>query len=150
MNCLKSVVLLLVSGSVFLGCATIIKSERTPVRFTGGLEAGETKINLPDGSYNLSNGQSTILVTRARQDIPISVTCNSKTREGVLVTKFDALTVVGGNFIIGGVIGLAIDITGNKAYDPPDQFNLAPLCATVQPEVVAEQPSPAREPVSSQ
>lgn len=115
------------------GCATIVKSDRTPVRFSGGSSNGETRLNLPDGQYNLMNGQTTVLVSRSRQDIPFSVTCNNETREGVIPTRFDALAGVGGNIIFGGIIGLGIDSFGNKTYDPPESFNLSPYCA--QPQV---------------
>lgn len=112
------------------GCATIMKAERTPVRFTGGASAGETKLNLPDGQYNLSNGQTTVLVTRSKADIPFSVTCNSQTREGVIRTSYDALAGIAGNIVFGGIIGIGIDAVGNKTYDPPENFNLAPYCAS--------------------
>lgn len=114
------------------GCATIVKSEKIPVRFVGGLPTGDTQVNLPDGQYTLKNGQTTVLVSRSKTDIPITVTCNNETRDGIIQTKFDAVAGVLGNIVFGGLIGIAIDSANNKTYDPPETFNLSPLCATPQ------------------
>nr|AGU11995.1 hypothetical protein [uncultured organism] len=125
-----------------MGCATIVKSEKMPVRFTGGLGQGETKLSMPDGQYTISNGQTTVLVTRSREDIPISVTCNNETREGVLKTRYDAFAGVLGNIVFGGPIGIGIDAFGNKTYDPPSNYNLAPLCFEGKPAAVAVETVP--------
>lgn len=114
---------------LFSGCASIVKSEKMPVTFSGGLSNGETQINTPDGKFSTMNGHTTILVSRSKQDIPISVTCNSETRDGIIHTSFDTVAGVFGNVIFGGLIGLGIDSFGNKAYDPPSNYNLSPLCA---------------------
>lgn len=118
-------------GSVFLlsACASIVKSEKIPVQFTGGLAEGETQLDLPDGQFKLRNGQATVLVTRSKQDIPITVTCNKETRQGVIPTKYDAIAGVFGNIVFGGIIGMTIDAYGNKTYDPPSSYNLSALCA---------------------
>ncbi|MDG0817690.1 hypothetical protein [Bdellovibrio svalbardensis] len=120
--------LLVVSSIAMSGCATIVKSEKIPVRFVGGLQEGDTQINMPDGQYNLKNGQTTVLVSRSKEDIPITVTCNQQTREGVIQTKYDAVAGVLGNIVFGGLIGMGIDAYNNKAYDPPSIYNLSPLC----------------------
>lgn len=118
-----------ISGFMSGGCATIMKSEKTPVQFSGGLSDGSTQINLPDGQFNAAGGSTTILVTRSREDIPITVTCNNVTRSGVLKTSYDPLAGIVGNIVFGGIIGIGIDAVGNKTYDPPRSFNLAPLCS---------------------
>jgi hypothetical protein len=118
-------------GSLVLlsACASIVKSEKIPVRFMGGLSDGETQLDLPDGQYKLKNGQTTVLVSRSKEDIPITVTCNQETRQGIIQTKYDALAGVFGNIIFGGIIGMTIDAYSNKAYDPPSSYNLNSLCA---------------------
>lgn len=119
-------------------CATIVKSEKIPVRFVGGLSSGDTQMNLPDGQYNLKNGQTTVLVSRSKTDIPITVTCNNETRDGIIQTKFDAMAGILGNIVFGGLIGMGIDSFNNKTYDPPEVFNLSPLCANPQKMNTAE------------
>ncbi|MBL7557323.1 MAG: hypothetical protein JNM24_15960 [Bdellovibrionaceae bacterium] len=127
--------------TISLGCATIVKSDKIPVKFMGGLKEGDTILNTPDGQYNLKNGQTTVLVSRSKTDIPISVTCNNETREGVIITKYDALAGILGNIVFGGIIGMGIDSFNNKTYDPPNSFNLAPLCSDSKDASVAENSS---------
>lgn len=124
---------------ILSGCASIVKSDRTPVRFIGGLKTGDTQVNLPDGQYNLKNGQTTVLVSRSKNDIPISVTCNSETRDGIMVTKYDAVAGILGNIVFGGIIGMGIDSFNDKTYDPPETYNLSPLCADSTKTNVAEE-----------
>ena len=122
-------VVLVLSVSFLSGCATIVKSERIPVKFVGGLQSGDTQISLPDGQYLVKGGQTTALVTRSKEDIPITVTCNEETRHGVIITKYDALAGVFGNILFGGIIGIGIDAYNDKTYDPPGVFNVSSLCA---------------------
>ncbi|WP_413586895.1 hypothetical protein [Bdellovibrio sp. HCB274] len=117
-------------GFYLAGCATIVKSERTSMRLSGGLQNGDTHVSLPDGQYTLKNGQTTIRVTRSKEDIPVTVTCNNESREGVIKTKYDALAGVAGNIVFGGLIGMAIDAANDKTYDPPEHFNISSLCAS--------------------
>ncbi|UXR66203.1 hypothetical protein EZJ49_08065 [Bdellovibrio bacteriovorus] len=126
------------------GCASIVKSEKTPVRFIGGLKSGDTQVNLPDGQYSLKNGQTTVLVSRSKTDIPISVTCNNETRDGVIQTKYDAVAGILGNIVFGGIIGMGIDSFNNKTYDPPATFNLSPLCMDSEKSNIAEDNSTGR------
>lgn len=110
------------------GCATIVKSERQSVQFVGGPDGGGAKINLPDGSYEMTGPQNTFIVTRSREDIPISVTCNGKIKMGTVKTRFDIFLGGLGNLIFGGIIGWIIDGSGNKAYDPVSPYNISSLC----------------------
>ncbi|WP_413577957.1 hypothetical protein ACLVWU_05545 [Bdellovibrio sp. HCB290] len=131
--------LLAVSLGIYLtGCATIVKSERTSMRLSGGLQNGDTHVSLPDGQYTLKNGQTTIRVTRSKEDIPVTVTCNNESREGVIKTKYDALAGVAGNIVFGGLIGMAIDAANDKTYDPPEHFNISQLCADPSKSQVAD------------
>ncbi|WP_374034343.1 hypothetical protein ACES2I_17665 [Bdellovibrio bacteriovorus] len=125
-------------------CATIVKSERIPVRFVGGLQDGKTEISLPDGQYTAHNGQTTVLVSRSKSDIPVTITCNSQSREGIIPTSFDPAAGILGNIVFGGIIGIAIDASGDKAYDPPKSFNMSSLCSTEknQSNVAQEKDAP--------
>ncbi|WP_413580859.1 hypothetical protein [Bdellovibrio sp. HCB288] len=138
MSMLKVLISSALAMAGLAGCATIVKSERTTVRITGGLPNGETQINLPDGQYNLKNGQTTIRVTRSKEDIPVTVTCNNETREGFMKTKYDALAGVAGNIVFGGIIGIAIDAANDKTYDPPEHYNISQLCADPAKSQVAD------------
>lgn len=141
--------MLLVSVFSLGACASLVKSEKTPVKFVGGLERGETKISLPDGQYTSLNGKTTVLVSRSKEDIPITVTCNQETREGVIKTDFDATAGILGNIVFGGLIGMGIDAYNNKTYDPPEVYNIAPLCSTQKPtENIAESTVETRNPSS--
>lgn len=141
-----AVLLLVLFATLFQSCASIVKSEKMSVLFVGGLSNAETKLDLPDGQYKLHNGQITVLVTRSKADIPVSVTCNNETRQGILPTKYDALAGIAGNIIFGGLIGMGIDSVSNKAYDPPATYNLTPLCAQTGKENIAEKPADERNP----
>lgn len=130
-------------------CATIVKSERIPVRFVGGLQNGKTEISLPDGQYTAHNGQTTVLVSRSKADIPVTITCNSQPREGIIPTSFDPAAGILGNIIFGGIIGMAIDASNDKAYDPPKTFNMNGLCAhEAQQNNIAQDQALPRNPSS--
>lgn len=149
-ECFKALVIL---SFVSLGaCATLVKSEKIPVHFVGGLKNGDTQINLPDGQFTLKNGQTTVLVSRSKTDIPVTVTCNQETRDGVIETKYDAVAGILGNVVFGGLIGMGIDAYNDKTYDPPDTFNLSPLCAHPENPLVDNKDSVAtgRNPSSTQ
>lgn len=141
--------MLLVIAFCLSGCATIVKNEKIPMKFVGGLQKGETQISIPDGQYQVFNGQTTVLVSRSKEDIPISVTCNNETREGVIKTSYDATAGILGNIVFGGIIGMGIDAYNNKTYDPPQIYNIAPLCLkeASSPETIAAKEAP-RQPSS--
>lgn len=144
---------LVILSFVSLGaCATLVKSEKIPVHFVGGLQEGDTQINLPDGQFTVKNGQTTVLVSRSKEDIPVSVTCNKETREGVIQTKYDAVAGILGNVVFGGIIGMGIDAYNDKTYDPPGTFNLSPLCMHPETPLVDNKDSVAtrRNPSSAQ
>jgi hypothetical protein len=121
--------LIIITAFLFqASCATIVKSERTMVTFNGGLSNGVTKIDIPDGQYTTNTGNTTVLVSRSRQDIPITVTCNDQSRNGIIRTSYDPLAGFVGSLLLGGIIGIGVDALGNKAYDPPSAYNLSGLC----------------------
>ncbi len=126
-------------------CATIVKSERTMVTFSGGLEDDITKIDIPDGQYTTKNGSTTVLVSRSKQDIPITVTCNDQSMSGIIKTSYDPLAGFLGSIFLGGLIGIGIDAIGNKTYDPPASYNISPLCARMPKNQDLEEDSGSNE-----
>lgn len=132
------------------GCATILKSDRQLVDFTGG-HPQDTKIQVPDGSFELKNGEGSFMISRSKNNIPIQISCAGQKNETAIVTHFDPLAGVFGNLIFGGIIGLAIDASGNKAYDPPRKFDLKPFCGAqdnAAPIAVEPTPKSNREPAA--
>lgn len=121
---------LLILASVFglAGCATIVKSDRQSVQFTGGLENGQTKVRLPDGNFDLTNGSGLIVVTRSKDDIPIEVTCNGVAKKGVLPTRYDIGWAGAGNLIFGGIPGWIIDAINPKGYNVVSPYSVHDLC----------------------
>ena len=126
-------------------CATIVKSEKIPVHFVGGLPDGDTQLNLPDGQYNLKNGQTTVLVSRSKADIPVTVTCNKESRDGVIKTSYDPVAGILGNIVFGGIIGMGIDAFNNKTYDPPESYSMRELCANPDKAIVADKTPVAKQ-----
>lgn len=130
-------VLAMITAAALSGCATIVKSDRQTVILSGGDENGTTTINIPDGKHELADGNGQILVSRSKQDIPISVTCNGVTKKGVIPTRFDWGWAGLGNAVFGGIPGWIIDGVGDKAYDPKSPFNVDSLCEKRAPAALA-------------
>ncbi len=110
------------------GCATMFKSSRQNVFFNGGPAEGITYVQTPDGKFELEGGSGSYLMTRSRDNIPITVTCpGQKSRPVIIETRFDWL--VGGalNFFTYG-IGWFIDPFSEKAYDIPSTVPLGQVC----------------------
>lgn len=123
---MKSVFLIL--AMIQIGCATIVKPERQHVDFVGGPEGGTTQITTPDGTTSFNGNYGKILITRSRQDIPLTVTCKDGPKSGLLSSQFDVLMGGFGNLVFGGIPGWIIDGTGNKAYDIPSPIDISQFC----------------------
>lgn len=112
--------ILVASIFMFCSCAMIVKSNRQTVYFKGGPDKGLTKVQTPDGTYEIDGGQASYLLTRSKADIPIKVTCpDGSTKPGVVQTKFD--------WVAGGLgnwwtyfIGSIFDAISDKGYDIED------------------------------
>lgn len=126
---------LVIAVLVLAGCATIVKDEKAKVNFIGPNGVPLT-LNTPDGKFEVV-GETPLMVTRSGDDIPIVVTCEGKSNNGTLPTSFDVGWGGFGNLIFGGIPGWIIDGVGNKAYDPPESFDLAPLCEGHKPALAA-------------
>ena len=120
-------------------CATIVKSDRQSVTLTGVPEATTAKVNLPDGSFEVRGGSSTILVTRSKDDIPIEVTCNGVVQKGLLPTHYDVGWAGLGNLVFGGIPGWIIDGVNPKGYNPQTPFSIQSMCADKPAELSAQQ-----------
>lgn len=124
-------ILFLLLSLLMCSCASIVKSDRQSVQFVGGPEGEIAKIQLPDGKHDL-DGMGTIVVTRSKSDIPIKVTCNGVTSEGIIKTKYDIVFSGLGNLIFGGIIGWVVDATNDKGYNVTSPYNVSNLCADKQ------------------
>jgi hypothetical protein len=114
---MRSILGILLFTFLFSSCAIIVKSNRQQVFFRGGPDNGVTKVNSPDGTFEVENGQGTYLMTRSKSDIPIKVTCpNGKSKSGIIETRFDWLAGGLGNWWTY-FIGSVFDATNDKGYD---------------------------------
>lgn len=125
---MKSILLLAFALFQF-SCATIIKSEGQMVEFFGGDPQG-TEVKVQNMTYKLQNGSGSFYVRRAKANIPIQVTCAGQTNDSAIVTRYDAMAGVFGNIVFGGIIGMAIDAQSDKTYNPPEKYDVSPLCAS--------------------
>lgn len=72
------------------GCATLINQERQLVFFKGGQDKVVTKVQTPDGTFDVENGTGSFMMTRSRSNIPIKIMCaNGETKSDILETRFD-------------------------------------------------------------
>ena len=129
--------LFLVLTSMTIGCATIVKTEKRSVTFAGPNDM-MIKLQTPDGNFEV-RGNTSVMMTRTKSDIPIEVTCNGTTNKGVVPTSFDWGWAGLGNVVFGGIPGWVIDGIGNKSYDPPSNYNLSPLCQSKPERATASQ-----------
>lgn len=135
---MKKIVVIFMAVSL-CACATIIKGQHQSVQLTGGLEDGTTKVSTPTGVYTLTGGQTTMLIPRTKQDIPVEVTCNGTTQKTVIKTTFDIGWGGLGNIVFGGIPGWVIDGVGDKAYDAPGMFNVNQYCSQAAARSTANQ-----------
>lgn len=145
---LMKYILLLAFALFQFSCATIMKSEGQMVEFFGGDPQG-TQVTVQNMTYNLQNGGGEFYVRRAKQNIPIQVTCAGQTNDSAIVTSYDALAGVFGNLVFGGIIGMAIDAGSDKTYNPPQRYDVSPLCASSPKQTaitVQETPKLERKP----
>lgn len=119
------------------GCSTIVKSGRQQVNFRGGPDNGVTKVQTPDGTFDIENGTGAYLMTRSKSDIPIKVTCPDGSKKSDIVeTKFDWLS--GGLGNLGFYfVGFVVDALSDKAYNIKD-ISLASYCPEASSEPTRE------------
>lgn len=116
-------------GMLYLtGCATIVNGERQQVFFRGGPEKGVTKVQTPDGTFDIENGSGAYMMTRSKSDIPLKVTCpDGQTKGGVVETGFHWGWGGLGNILNGGW-GWFIDPFMSNAY-VIDDVSLMAYCS---------------------
>ncbi len=120
----------MIALTLLSGCATIVKDHTQSILLTGGQKDSSTKVSTPTGSFTLTDGSTTVMLPRSKDDIPIEVTCNGTTKKTVIPTEFDVLLGGFGNIIFGGIIGILVDSSGSQAYDAKTPFDVSELCAT--------------------
>jgi hypothetical protein len=70
----------------------IMNGSKQRIFVKGGPESGVTKVKTPDGTFEIENGSGSIMLSRTRSDIPVTVTCPSgKKKTGQIRTQFDWL-----------------------------------------------------------
>lgn len=106
---------------LFTGCATLVNQERQLVFFKGGQENALTKVQTPDGTFDIENGSGSFMMTRSRSDIPIKIICsNGDTKSDIIQTRFDWLMGGVGNFLLTSGWGWFVDPFMPDAYIIPD------------------------------
>jgi hypothetical protein len=101
-------------------CATLINQERQLVFFKGGQDKVVTKVQTPDGTFEVENGTGSFMMTRSRSNIPIKIMCaNGESKSDILETRFDWLPGFFGNILFTGW-GLFVDPFMPDAYVIPD------------------------------
>ena len=114
------ILLTLVIAVLINGCATLVNQERQLVFFKGGQEKAMTKVQTPDGTFDIENGSGSFMMTRSRSDIPIKIMCsNGETKSEIIQTRFDWLLGGAGNLLLSGW-GWLIDPFMPDAYIIPD------------------------------
>lgn len=118
---MSKILLLMITSSLFLSsCAMLVKSNRQNVFFKGGPEKGVTKVQSPDGTYDVENGSGSYLMTRSKPNIPIKVTCpDGVVKSGQVETSFDWLAGGLGNWWTY-FIGSIFDAMSDKGYNIED------------------------------
>jgi len=108
----------------------MFKSERQQVFINGGPETGVTKLQTPDGTFELENGRGAIMLTRTKSDIPLKVVCPSgDSKQIILETRYDWL--VGGVLnVLNYGIGWIIDPFNGSSYIIDDNVTLMSQCKT--------------------
>ena len=120
--------LLLFALVLLTGCATLVNGERQQVMFKGGPE-GRTRVQTPDGPFDVDGGTGSYMMTRSKSDLPIKVTCpDGTTKSGIAPTSWSWGWGVFGNLLNNG-IGWFIDPFTDRAYTI-DDVSLATYCPT--------------------
>lgn len=114
---------LLLSG----GCASITTGTTQPLTVTAKKEGAD----VTGAACTLVNGKGTwyvttpgtVTVTRSFSDM--AVTCKKDGMEdGLMTVKSSTKAMAFGNALIGGVIGVGVDVATGAAYDYPSSFEL--------------------------
>ena len=103
------------------GCATLINQERQLVFFKGGQDNAVTKVQTPDGTFEVENGTGSFMMTRSRSNIPIKIMCaNGESKSDILETRFDWPLGFFGNILLTSGWGLFVDPFMPDAYVIPN------------------------------
>lgn len=124
------------------GCASIIHSDRQTVHIYGGPEKGETKIISPDGIHIIDDGRGSIILTRTRDDIPVTIECAGKKSHRIIHTNLSIGWGVFGNILLGAffLVGFPIDVLGDRAYNIASPIDISNFCEEATIEKTAANP----------
>jgi hypothetical protein len=136
--------------AVSSGCATITTGQNQSL----SVESRDKGILVAGGACRLQNNKGTWFVTtpgsvtvnRSYRDMEINCT-HEKYEPGSVVVKSSTKAMAFGNILIGGLIGVAVDVGTGSAYDYPPlisvEFGVLTLpygIVTVQPAAPVETP----------
>jgi hypothetical protein len=134
---MRSILALCAIIALLTGCATLVNQERQLVFFKGGQENTVTKVQTPDGTFDVENGSGSFMMTRSRSDIPIKIMCaNGDTKSDIIQTRFDWLLGGLGNLVLTSGWGWLIDPFMPDAYLIPD-ISLMGKCRNDSQKAVA-------------
>ena len=109
-------------------CASIVNEKYQEIDVVGGTTSQTVSIKTPQGIYNIDDGYGSFYLHREQKDLPIEITCNGKTKRLTLERHFSWGWGIFGNLIFGGIIGLAIDLNSNRAYNYQSPLILTEHC----------------------
>jgi hypothetical protein len=134
---MRAIFLICITAALITGCATLVNQERQLVFFKGGQENTVTKVQTPDGTFDVENGSGSFMMTRSRSDIPIKIMCsNGDTKSDIIQTRFDWLLGGVANLVLTSGWGWFVDPFMPDAYIIPD-VSLMGKCKTDSAKAVA-------------
>lgn len=103
-----------VGAMVLAGCATITRGTRQPLYFTGAKEAPAVKVTLSDGQ---NCALPCTLRVKRKADLEATISAEGFKSATVQIPHSNTGTVaLLGNVVIGGVVGIVIDLTNDSLY----------------------------------
>jgi hypothetical protein len=127
------------------GCALIVDGKTQSVSFdTSPQKSADCSISNSKGSWNVHQTPASATINKAYGDI--TVTCSSRDGyHGSSVVQSETSGAVFGNIIIGGIIGVAVDIGSGAAYQYPSRITI-PLAPPFEPAPI--NPAPISLPIA--
>ena len=142
MSILRNLVLCCVP--LLAGCALVMEGTTQTVSFdTSPQKPAQCNVSNSKGSWDLNQTPASATINKAYGDIIVN--CSSKDGyRGSSVVESSTAGAVFGNIIIGGLIGVAVDIGSGAAYKYPTKVTI-PL--TPPAEAAPINPAPISAPV---
>jgi hypothetical protein len=127
------------------GCALVMEGKTQTVSFdTNPQKPAQCNVSNSKGSWDINQTPASATVNKAYGDI--TVTCLSKDGyHGSSVVESSTAAAVFGNIIIGGLIGVAVDMGSGAAYKYPTKVTI-PLTPPAEPAPI--NPAPVSAPTA--